>query len=129
MKALAIFGVMLLAIILDGWGDARYDVGKEAHNGRLMNWGHTLQAAAIGILILFLPMIDWTHPIGDGFALASSYLAMRFALFDMAYNIHRPGVGIFYANGLKAKMPLHGRLFYSAIALIFSVAVIIIEIL
>lgn len=128
MKALAIFGVMFLAVILDGWGDAKYDTGKEAHNAKLMDWGHTLQAAAIGFLFLFLPMIDWTHPIADGFALAASYVAFRFVFFDPAYNIHR-GVSIFYANGWKAGMAVGGRIIWTAVALTFSIAIVIIEIL
>jgi len=129
MKALAIFGIMLLAVILDSWGDAVYDIGKEAHNGKKMGWGHTLQAAAIGILFLFLPMINWTHPIADGIALAASYVAFRFVFFDPAYNIHRPGVSIFYANGWKAGMAVGGRIIWTVVALTFSIAVVIIEIL
>ena len=93
----------MASVVLDATGDAVYDMGKESHNAKQMSWGHTLQASAIGVNVLLLPMIDWHHPVHDGIWMSISYVAMRYAAFDLTYNLTR-GIDPLYADGWKQKM-------------------------
>lgn len=121
-KGFAIMGIQMASIILDATGDAVYDMGKESGNDSQMTWGHTLQASAIGSAMLLIPMIDWERPIGDGVKMAISYVAMRYAIFDLTYNLTR-GIDPLYADGIKADMPPAGRAFTQTIFFGFSIAV------
>ena len=120
-KGFAITGIQLLSVVLDATGDAVYDMGKESGNSSQMTWGHTLQASAIGVGMLMIPMIDWERPICDGVKMAVSYLAMRYAVFDLAYNLTR-GIDPLYADGIKGEVPPHGRAWSQAVVLTFSIA-------
>jgi len=121
-KGFAITGVMLTSVVLDAVGDAVYDMGKETGNSHQRRVGHTLQAVAIGTPFLALPMIDWRFPISDGIFLGASYVAMRYAIFDLAYNTTR-GIDPLYATGWKAQMPPGGRAFTQFISLSLSIGI------
>ena len=88
-KSFAITGVQLLSLSLEATGDALLDMGKESGNLSQMRWGHTLQAAGYGSLVLFIPMIDWEQPIVDGLKMTISWGAMRYGMFDLNYNLVR----------------------------------------
>lgn len=122
-KSFAITGIQLASIILDAAGDAVYDMGKETHNSSQMTWGHTLQASAIGVGMLTIPMINWEHPVHDGIWMSVSYIAMRYAVFDLAYNTVR-GIDPLYADGWKAEMAPGERVltqtFFFGISLTFN---------
>jgi len=121
-KSFAITGIQLASIVLDASGDALYDKGKESGNDSQMAWGHTLQASAIGTSMLMIPMINWERPVGDGVRMAISYVAMRYALFDLTYNLTR-GIDPLYADGVKATMEPGGRAFTQVIFLGLSVSI------
>lgn len=122
-KGFAITGVHLASIVLDATGDAVYDMGKESHNNKQMAWGHTLQATAVGVGMLCIPLIDWKHPVHDGVFMSLSYVAMRYALFDLTYNLTR-GIDPLYADGWKAKMPpseiILTQTFFMGVSLTFN---------
>ena len=77
VKVITIFTA---SILLDAVGDGLYDNGQKT-------WGHSLQAASTGLLLmspLFLNMDKdnfWWYLI--------SYTSLRIALFDYTYNITR----------------------------------------
>lgn len=125
-KSLAITGIQVVSIVMDATGDAVYDMGKESHNDSQMAWGHTLQAVAIGGMGTTLVMLSWDGGVWDGVRFGVGYVAMRYALFDMSYNLAR-GIDPLYADGWKAKMPPHGRAFTQTIMLGVSISINIIE--
>jgi len=77
VKVLTIFTA---SILLDAVGDGLYDNGQKT-------WGHSLQAASTGLLLvspLFLNMDKdnfWWY--------LASYVSLRIAFFDYTYNITR----------------------------------------
>jgi len=120
-KGIAVIGIQVASIILDAAGDAVYDMGKELGNSSQMFWGHTLQAAAIGSMGVTMASLVWEGNIWDGVRFGVSYIAMRYAIFDMTYNITR-GIDPLYADGIKAKMPPGGRAFTQTIMFGFSIS-------
>lgn len=120
-KGLIVTGVQLVSITLDAVGDAVYDMGKESHNSSQMFWGHTLQATALAGSAVTLVSLSWDGNWWDGVRFSVSYLALRYAIFDLSYNLAR-GIDPLYADGLKAKMPPHGRVFTQTIAFSFGIA-------
>ena len=121
-KSFAILGVQMASITLDAAGDALYDIGKQEGSSSKQSWGHTLQATAVGVNVLLLPMIDWKRPVNDGIWMAVSYVSLRYAMFDMTYNAVR-GWDLLYADGIKAEMLPGGRAFTQSIAFGFSIAI------
>ena len=120
-KGVIVAVVQFGAVTLDAVGDAVYDMGKESHNSSQMFWGHTLQATAITGATTSLVSLSWDGNIWDGVKFGVGYVAMRYALFDLAYNITR-GIDPLYADGLKAEMPPDGRAFTQTIVFAFSVS-------
>jgi len=120
-KGLAITGIQVASVVLDATGDAIYDTGKESGNDSKMFWGHTLQASAIGVMGVSLASLAWRGSVWDGVRFGVSWVAMRYAIHDLSYNLAR-GIDPLYADGIKAKMSPDGRAFTQIIALTFSVS-------
>lgn len=68
------------SIILDAAGDALNDSGHK-------NWGHLCCAASVGLLLTSPFIIDYNRSKWGWYL--TSYVALRIALFDYAYNISR----------------------------------------
>ena len=120
-KGLAITGIQFAAVALDAAGDAVSDMGKESHNDSQMFLGHTLQAIAIGGMGVSVACLSWRGSWKDGVRFGIGYTAMRYALFDLSYNLTR-GIDPLYADGVKAKMEPTGRVITQGLALAFSVS-------
>ena len=93
-----------------------------------MRWGHTLQASGYGIAFLTIPMITWEEPVRNGLVLALSWGLMRYAVFDLGYNLTR-GLDPLYVGNTSmsdqiiSKMPLSGRAFTKTVCLGVSIAI------
>lgn len=119
-KGLAVTGIQLVAVVLDAAGDAVYDMGKESGNSSQMTWGHTMQATAIAGMGVTLVSLSWEGTWWDGVRFGVGYVAMRYAVFDLSYNLTR-GIDPLYADGVKAKMPPGGRAFTQALLFGFNI--------
>jgi len=120
-KAFAITAIQLSSIVLDATGDAVYDMGKESGNDSQMFWGHTMQATAIGGMGVSTAMLVWEGDIWDGVRFGVGYMALRYAIFDLSYNLAR-GIDPLYADGIKGQMPPGGRAFTQIILFGFGVS-------
>lgn len=120
-KGVAVTAIQIASIILDATGDAVYDIGKESGNDSQMFWGHTMQGVAIGGMGVSTAMLVWEGNVWDGVRFGVGYVAMRYAIFDLSYNLAR-GIDPLYADGLKAKMEPGGRAFTQILAFSFSVS-------
>jgi len=125
-KGILVAGIQLGAVILDAAGDAVYDMGKESGDSKQMAWGHTMQATALAGMGATLVMLSWDGNWWDGVRFGVGYVAMRYAAFDLTYNLTR-GIDPLYADGWKAKMPPQGRAVTQTFAFMFSMSWNILE--
>lgn len=118
-KGLLISAIQISAVVLDGIGDAIYDLGKESGNSSQMTLGHTVQAFAVGGAASATAALTWKGSWVDGIRFGIGYLGYRYALLDLSYNLTK-GIDPLYADGLKAKMTPGGRVFTQSLAFVFS---------
>lgn len=120
-----LLGIFASSILLDAVGDGLNDRGDKV-------WGHGLQAASTGVLLAspFIIDIDLSK---WGYYLAS-YVTMRIALFDFAYNATRGlpldyvGNSSLWDKGLQEfRPPLGGQVWGRGVSLGFSLGFIFCE--
>lgn len=109
-------------VVLDATGDALMDSGQK-------DWGHAVNAAAVGTLLVQPFAIDFDS--NDWMWKLPAYVCTRFVFFNLTYNLVHPDIDDIWYFGstsvgdryLNRMMPGQSQLFAKSVALTFGISI------